>query len=72
MDIHPAVKVELYTQEIIALALVGRQPAAFACPLAWVLIWIRLSVLKAPSVLRVPDGSFGLPLLSRYRTGNPG
>jgi hypothetical protein len=40
-------KAELYTK---VLSLVGRQRAAFACPLAWVLIWIRLSVLKAPSV----------------------
>ena len=37
MDIHSAVNAELYTQVIIALSLVGRQPAAFACPLAWVL-----------------------------------
>ena len=31
MDIHPAVR-QLHTQVIIALSLVGRQPAAFAVP----------------------------------------
>ena len=31
MDIHPALR-QLHTQVIIALSLVGRQPAAFAVP----------------------------------------
>src|SRR3974390_2999674 len=41
------------------------------CPLAWVLTWIRLSVLKAPSVHVCRMALFGLSLLSRCRRGNP-